>query len=163
MSSAHHLQWSAFDFPELNTHLLHDILKLRVDVFVVEQNCPYPEVDGQDPEAVHVVGQQADGALIAYARIIPPEADGVPHVGRVVVAKEQRGTGLGKRVMQEAFQVLRQRYGSKRSAIAAQTHLQQFYSDLGYVRTGEDYLWDGIPHVDMVLGVDNTGCPTTTS
>ena len=155
MSSVQQLQWSVFDFSELDAQLFHDIVKLRIDVFVVEQNCPYPEVDGEDPDALHVVGRQADGALVAYARILPPSTDGIPHVGRVVVHKEHRGTGLGKRVMQEAFEVLRERYGSTRSAIAAQTHLQQFYMDLGYVRTGADYLWDGIPHVDMVLNEED--------
>ena len=152
MSNTHQLQWSTFGFSELGPRLLHDVLRLRVDIFVVEQNCPYPEVDGQDPDALHILGQQADGTLVAYARILPAKADGVPHIGRVVVAKEHRGTGLGKRVMQEAFRVLQERYGSTRSAVAAQAHLQKFYSGLGYVRTGEDYLWDGIPHVDMMRG-----------
>ncbi len=151
MNGMEQLQWSVYDFSELGAQLFHDIVKLRIDVFVVEQNCPYPEVDGQDPDALHIVGRRADGALVAYARILPPEANGIPHVGRVVVAKEHRRTGLGERLMQEAFEVLRQRYGSTRSALAAQTHLEQFYTDLGYVRTGDDYLWDGIPHVDMVL------------
>ena len=154
MSDPQQLHWSVFGFSELGTKLLYHVLRLRVDVFVVEQNCPYPEVDGRDPDALHLVGQQADGTVAAYARIIPPQADGVPHIGRVVVAKEHRGIGLGKRVMQEAFQVLRERYGSRRSAIAAQTYLQQFYMGLGYVRTGDDYLWDGIQHVDMVLNED---------
>ena len=151
MSGMEQLQWSVFDLSELDARLFHDIVKLRVDVFVVEQSCPYPELDGQDCDAVHVIGRTGNGEVAAYARILPPQADGLPHIGRVVVAKEHRGMGLGKRVMQEAFQVLRQRYGNTRSAIAAQTHLQQFYTDLGYVRTGTDYLWDGIPHVDMVL------------
>ena len=151
MSDMQQLHWSVFGFSELGTKLLYDVLRLRVDVFVVEQNCPYPEVDGRDPDALHLVGQQADGTVAAYARIFPPQADGVPHIGRVVVAMQHRGIGLGQRVMQEAFQVLRERYGSRRSAIAAQTYLQHFYMDLGYVRTGDDYLWDGIPHVDMVL------------
>lgn len=150
MKNPPQFQWSAFEFPELDAKLLHDILKLRVDVFVVEQNCPYPELDGQDCDAIHVIGRTSTGEVAAYARILPPQADGIPHIGRVVVAREHRGIGLGKRAMQEAFQVLRQRYGTARSAIAAQTYLQQFYMDLGYVRSSGDYLWDGIPHVDMV-------------
>ena len=154
MSGMPDLEWSVHRFNELSVELLYAILRLRVDVFVVEQECPYPEVDGQDPEALHIVATQADGTLAAYARILPPQRDGLPHIGRVVLPKEQRGTGLGKRLMQEAFNALRERYGSARSAIAAQTHLQQFYMDLGYVRTSADYLWDGIPHVDMVLNQD---------
>lgn len=154
MNGMQDLEWSVHDFAALSVDLLHAILKLRVDVFVVEQECPYPEVDGRDPDALHLVARQADGTLVAYARILPPEADGIPHIGRVVLPKEQRGTGLGKRLMQETFGVLRERYGSARSAIAAQTYLHQFYTDLGYVRTGADYLWDGIPHVDMVRNED---------
>ena len=148
------LEWSVHPFNELSVELLYAILRLRVDVFVVEQECAYPEVDGQDPEALHIVAKQTDGTLAAYARILPPQGDKYPHIGRVVLPKEHRGTGLGKKLMQESFRVLRERYGSARSAIAAQTHLQQFYKDLGYVRTSEDYLWDGIPHVDMVLNED---------
>lgn len=154
MSGRDQLRWSLFEFSELDAKLLHDILKLRVDVFVVEQNCPYPEVDGRDPGALHLVAARPDGALAAYARIFPPQADGYPHIGRVVVSKELRGTGLGMRLMQEVFLLLRQRYGSASSAIAAQTHLQRFYTELGFVRTSEQYIWDGIPHVDMVLRED---------
>ena len=154
MIAMQNLEWSVHRFNELSVDMLYAILRLRVDVFVVEQECPYPEVDGQDPAALHIVARQADGALAAYARILPPQEDGFPHIGRVVLPKEQRGTGLGKLLMEEAFDALRERYGSARSAIAAQTHLQQFYQDLGYVRTSEDYLWDGIPHVDMILNED---------
>ena len=154
MGSMQNLEWSVHEFSELGVELLYAILRLRVDVFVIEQECPYPEVDGQDQAALHLVATDVHGTLAAYARILPLQGDGYPHIGRVVIPKEYRGTGLGKHLMQEAFNVLRERYGSARSAIAAQTHLQKFYMDLGYIRTSEDYLWDGIPHVDMVLNED---------
>ena len=74
MNGMQDLEWSVHDFAALSVDLLHAILKLRVDVFVVEQECPYPEVDGRDPDALHLVARQADGTLVAFARILPPEA-----------------------------------------------------------------------------------------
>lgn len=146
------LKWMARAFGELDALTLHDILRLRVDVFVVEQNCPYPELDGMDTEAVHITGHRRDGNLVAYARIQPPDDDGLPHVGRVVVRHAQRGQGLGLRLMLEALGTLDRLYGSKQSMVAAQAHLQRFYQQLGYVQKGGEYLLDGIPHIDMIRG-----------
>ena len=136
-------------FSGLDASALHDILRLRVDVFVVEQHCPYPELDGLDPVALHVIGRHVGGPLTAYARILPPGADGLPHVGRVVVAKADRGRGLGNYLMEQVLQALQGQYGGMRSALAAQAHLQVFYETHGFARTGAPYLLDGIPHVDM--------------
>lgn len=144
------LHWSTKRFDELDVHLLHHLLRLRTDVFVVEQQCAYAEIDGQDLHALHVLGQQPDGALVAYARILPPDADGLPHVGRVVVARELRNQGMGSRLMQEVLAALRKHHGSARSALAAQAHLLAFYQHIGYAPVGDPYPLDGIPHVDMV-------------
>jgi len=144
------LQWLALPFRQLSVERLHDLLRLRVDVFIVEQQCLYPEIDGRDPEAVHVLGYGADGRLRAYARILPPQGEGVPHIGRVVVHPDDRGLRLGAIVMQEALRASERIHGTPRSAVAAQAHLQKFYEGLGYVRTGDVYDWDGIPHVDML-------------
>ncbi len=152
MSAAPEMDWTIMAFDELDALLLHDILRLRVDVFVVEQQCPYPELDGRDTSAMHVVGRHADGAVVAYARILPPGADGLPHVGRVVVAPGLRGAGLGRQLMQRVKQALVRQYGDARSALAAQAHLVPFYRSLGYSPQGAEYLLDGIPHVDMVHG-----------
>ena len=135
-------------FDALSVRELHDILRLRVDVFVVEQACAYAEVDGKDPSAIHVLGW-SDDELIACARILPPEEDGLPHVGRIVVAAGHRGKGLAQRMMDLIMETLHATYGSKRSELAAQAHLQAFYERSGYVRISEEYPWDGIPHVDM--------------
>ena len=151
MSDADNIPWQVLEFRELALRQLHDLFKLRVDVFVTEQKCPYGEIDGQDPEAVHVLGYDGE-ELVAYARILPPHDDGLPHIGRVVTAASVRGKGLGKAVMHRAIKAVEELYGSPRNAIAAQAHLQGFYESLGYVRTSkEEYLWDDIPHVDMVL------------
>lgn len=146
------LQWSACTFKEMGTRLFHDIVQLRVNVFVVEQDCPYPELDGLDPDALHVTGRSREGAVVAYARILPPDADGYPHVGRVVVAGRQRRKGLGGKLMEHTLAILDRHYGSKRSMVAAQAHLQHFYQRFGYVPKGTEYLLDGIPHVDMLRG-----------
>ena len=143
--------WSVKPFAQLTAKEVHDLMRLRVDVFVVEQRCVYPEIDGQDPEALHVLGYKGE-QLVAYARILPPHEDGLPHIGRVVTASSARGTGLGRAVMEHAIKAVEAYYGSRSNAVAAQAHLQRFYESLGYVRTSkEEYMWDDIPHVDMVL------------
>ncbi len=145
------ITWTALRFNALDLAALHDLLKLRVDVFVVEQRCAYAELDGADPDAVHVLGREAGGALVAYARILPPDAHGLPHIGRVVVHPEHRGRGLAKAVMQACFAELERTRGDRRNALSAQAHLTALYASLGYEATSGIYDWDGIPHVDMVL------------
>ncbi len=141
--------WTVRSFAELSAYQLYAVLRLRVDVFVVEQNCPYPELDGLDQEATHVMLHSDDGALIAYARILPPHEDGLPHIGRVIVRETARGTGVASELMERALHQVEVLFGSKRSALAAQAHLERFYAKHGFRRTGADYLLDGIPHVDM--------------
>lgn len=151
MSTGKELTWSVKPFAALTVVELHDLLRLRVDIFVVEQTCAYAEIDGRDPEAWHVLGHDARGALVAYARILPPHDDDLPHVGRVVVRRDQRGSGIAHVLMQHCLDLLQREFGSTDSALAAQAHLEKFYASHGYVRVGEEYPWDGIPHVDMRL------------
>lgn len=138
-------------FSELTLLELHEILKIRVDVFVVEQACAYPEIDGLDPRCHHVVATDLKGTVIGTARIAPggviyPEWS----IGRVAVVADQRKKGLGKALMQSAIEFCEnQPAGSIR--IAAQTYLEDFYTDLGFKIMGDPYLWDGIMHVDMRL------------
>lgn len=145
------ISWSVKHFAELTPHEVHDIMRLRVDVFVVEQRCVYPEIDGHDPEALHVQGITADGQLAAYARILPPHGSEPPHVGRVIVDPAWRGRHLGRHLMHHALHAVERTYGSRRSALAAQAYLVRFYGSFGYTPVSDEYLWDGIPHVDMVL------------
>lgn len=136
-------------FEQLSARELHDLLKLRIDVFVVEQHCPYPELDGRDLEALHLLGHAADGGLIACARILPPSDDGMPRIGRVAVHEAHRAKGIAHALMRFALEEIEQRYGSKRSKLSAQSHLQAFYAKHGYSAVSDEYLEDGIPHVDM--------------
>ncbi len=145
------IAWTIKPFSALTLWELHDLLRLRTDVFVVEQNCPYAELDGRDENAWHVLGEDAGGALVAYARILPPENDGLPHVGRVVVNAAHRRRGLAHQLMRQCLAFLELHYGRVDSALAAQTHLEGFYAAHGYARIGANYMLDGIPHVDMRL------------
>jgi len=143
------ITWHIHRFNELRPVSIHAMYKLRVDVFVVEQNCPYPEVDDDDLTAAHVLGMLHD-ELVAYGRIIPPGTDGLPHVGRIIVRADHRGEGLAHALMNTVITELERVYSSPRSALAAQSHLQGFYEKHAYERTGEPYDLDGIPHVDML-------------
>jgi len=144
--------WHSGSFDGWSTRELHDIIRLRIDTFVVEQNCVYPELDGYDMDATHLVGKSEGGTVLAYCRIIQLEENGVPHIGRVVVPKEYRGQGLGKELMREALIVAELYFRTDRSIVSAQAHLQKFYADFGYIVTRPEYLLDGIPHVDMERG-----------
>ncbi|WP_159947759.1 GNAT family N-acetyltransferase [Rhizobium sp. 18065] len=128
---------------------LHDLLKMRVDVFVVEQKCPYPEIDGKDLAALHLRLMQGDD-LVAAARIFAPaEPTGPAKIGRVVVSPAHRGKRLGDAVMREAISLCEERYPACTLALSAQSHLKAFYASFGFEACSAEYLEDGIPHVDM--------------
>ncbi len=147
------IEWEVKLFKQLSTDELYDILKLRVDVFVVEQNCPYPEIDGKDkhPDALHLIGRDKDGQIAAYLRILPP---GLSYkqisIGRVVVAKNSRGQGVCDIMMQKAFEQIRRNWPDDDIKIGAQVYLKDFYKSLGFEESSENYLEDGIPHIDMI-------------
>ena len=132
-------------FADLNARTLHDLLKLRVDVFVVEQECAYPELDGRDVEAgTRHLWLSRDGLPIAYLRLLS-DPGGVERIGRVAVAKEVRGDGHARRLVSEALTIV----GQRPCVLAAQAPLTRFYAHYGFVPTGPEYLEDGIPHVPM--------------
>ncbi len=138
---------------ELSAVELYALMKMRVDVFVVEQNCPYPELDGKDADALHLRLLQ-DGDLLAAARIFAPaDQDAPAKIGRVVVSPDHRGKRLGEAVMREAISVCEERYPQTPIYLSAQSHLSRFYGSFGFETTSEEYLEDGIPHVDMVKAV----------
>jgi ElaA protein len=132
-------------FGDLDPATLYALLRLRVDVFVVEQACPYPELDGRDlePTARHVWLADDDGPT-GYLRILA-EPDGSARIGRVVVAPRARGTGVARGLMRAALDEI----GDAPSQLDAQSYLVGFYTGFGYSPTGPEYVEDGIPHVPM--------------
>lgn len=140
-------QWTLAQFNELTTGVLYTLLKLRQDVFVVEQECPYPELDDADQDAMHLACWQ-QGQLMAYARIHTP-TDAPPRISRVVVHEDARGRGLGRELMQQALRYTSTAAPNQPVQLSAQTYLLNFYVSLGFVAQGEPYLEDGIPHQHM--------------
>lgn len=140
------LDWRPF--ADLTVAELHAILKLRVDVFVVEQACPYAEIDGLDPAAEHAFARTGD-TLLGTLRLFAPDAAGSARIGRVAVAPEARGTGLGRRMIEAAIARIAGRDGPVPIDVDAQAHLERFYVSLGFVRRGPDRPVDGIAHVEM--------------
>jgi len=135
-----------FNAPTRNLDIvtLHEILRLRQDVFVVEQGCAYPDIDGRDLEPGTVQFWAGQGSVDATLRLLR-EPDGTERIGRVVTAKAARGQGLAARLIEAAIAETR----SPRIALGAQAHLEQWYARFGFVRSGDEYLEDRIPHVPM--------------
>jgi ElaA protein len=137
-------------FKELNTTELYTILQLRAEVFVVEQNCVYQDLDGKDKNALHVIGTKRD-KIVAYTRIFEAgEYYNVPSIGRVVVAKEERRYGYGKIIMEASIKAVKEYLKEDTIKISAQEYLKNFYNNLGFKEVGEGYLEDGIPHIAML-------------
>lgn len=137
-------------FRELTIQELYNILQLRSEVFVVEQNCIYQDIDGKDQKAVHIFIKENKDVL-AYSRVFNEgEYFENPSIGRVVVKKEKRGTELGKKIMMEGAKYIKETFTNKKIEISAQKYLKDFYGELGYEFTGNEYLEDGIPHIRMI-------------
>ena len=145
------MTWTLKSFKELTIDELHDILQLRINVFVVEQDCPYPELDGKDRLAYHFFGQNNEGRIIAYTRIFRPgDYYDQPAVGRVVVDSKHRGDGTGYVLMKGTIEKMKELFGDSEIKIGAQKYLVRFYEKLGFTNTEEEYIEDGIPHVYMI-------------
>lgn len=138
-------------FEELSKNELYELLRLRIEVFVIEQNCPYQECDNLDQQALHYYMKAGD-QIIAYLRIIP-STNNVVKIGRVVVKQSNRMTGLGIQIMQEAIQDCKKQFPHSTLKISAQQYLDGFYTNLGFNSTGKKYLEDGIPHQEMVMAL----------
>lgn len=135
---------------DLTPATLLEILAARTKVFVVEQNCPYQEVDAKDFHAWHVQLRQA-GALVAYARIISHDDGHSISFGRVLVVKAHRHEQLGRMLVTETLKAVRRLYPDQQIKIQAQNYLRHFYASFGFQAVSDVYLEDGIPHVDMVI------------
>jgi ElaA protein len=147
--------WKFIPFNSLSVQELYDLLALRTAVFVVEQNCAYLELDGKDKLAIHVLGFDSNQELIATARILP---QGISYsevsIGRVTLAQEARGIGLGHELMKEIMNNIHFMYGTVPIRISAQKHLESFYATHQFVSTGKNYLEDDIPHVEMLYSIE---------
>jgi ElaA protein len=140
-------------FKDLTVYELYDILALRLEVFCVEQNCPYQDADGKDLEGWHLMGKNTEGVLVAYTRLLPKGVsyEDYASIGRVVNSPKVRGLGYGKMLMTESITQMEKLFPNEPVKIGAQSYLLQFYQSLGFESTGEEYLEDGIPHTSMIL------------
>jgi len=145
------LKWLFKEFDDLSAAELYAILKLRNEVFVVEQNCVYQNADDKDQLSYHLAGWNGKD-LVAYTRIIPP---GISYsqasIGRVVTSPKYRKTGVGRILMQESISKVFSQFNCSEIKIGAQVYLTKFYQSLGFVQSGPEYLEDGIPHIEMTL------------
>jgi len=145
------IEWICKHHSDLGKEQLYALLKLRSDVFVVEQKCAYPDLDGQDLEGdtYHLMGWE-DDHLMAYLRLLDPESQGGDVViGRVITAPAGRGKGLGHAMMEQALKQAGKHWPQVPIYLSAQAHLQGYYGRYGFVVAGEEYLEDGIPHIGM--------------
>nr|WP_281502523.1 GNAT family N-acetyltransferase [Arenibacter sp. F20364] len=138
------------NFQELDAQELYDILQLRSEVFVVEQDCVYQDMDYKDQLALHIIGYKKK-RIVAYTRVFKPgyyfkEAS----IGRVVVRKSERQYGYGLEIMKVSIETIHINFGPTPIYISAQKYLTKFYTSLGFNIVGEEYLEDGIPHVGMI-------------
>lgn len=145
------IHWIIKRFAELTPDELYAIIRLRNEVFVVEQNCVFQDADDHDQISHHICGWQ-EGKLAAYARILPPgEMYAQPSIGRVVAASFVRKQKIGKELMQNAISFTHKTYVEMDITIGAQLYLRSFYESLGFIKTSDIYLEDGIEHIKMDL------------
>lgn len=136
-------------FNDLSTNELYEILQLRAEIFVVEQDCVYNDIDGLDKEAFHQF-LKMDNKIVAYSRLLQPGTRFNDYsIGRVVVDQDYRSTGLGIKMMQEAIHFITTEWNATTIKISAQKYLRKFYEDLGFKIVTDEYLEDGIPHFGM--------------
>jgi len=139
---------------ELNWQMTFEYFQLRSAIFVVEQQCVYLDMDDADKEATHILGLSESGKVVAGTRVLNGESATQCHIGRVVVAKSHRGSGLGKAIMEASHVWCKEHFAHLSEIhISAQVYLEQFYASLGYIITGPVYLEDGLPHQEMVRTV----------
>jgi ElaA protein len=145
------IKWICRPFAGLSNNELYALLRLRSEIFVVEQNCVFLDADNKDQDAFHLMGWQQN-TLVAYTRLVPPGMLYTePSIGRVVTAITARRSGIGRQLMLHAIAECRKLFGEQPIKIGAQLYLKEFYSSLGFVPTGGIYPEDGIPHLQMLL------------
>lgn len=144
------MDWFNKPFEKLTNDELYALLKLRVDVFVVEQDCPYPELDNYDQQAIHYF-LKINEEFAAYVRILPSNSKYEEvSIGRVLVLKKFRRQGYAQQIMQKAIDYVMNEWKETRIRVQGQEYLKDFYSGFGFEQVSESYLEDGIPHIDMI-------------
>ena len=143
------IKWVKKKWSEVSLEELYSVLRLRSEVFVVEQDCVYQDIDNKDQIAIHLLGY-INKELIAYSRLFN-EGDYFKETsfGRAIIKKEKRGQGYGDELVKESLKTIKNYYGNKKVKISAQAHLKTFYSKHAFIAKGKEYLEDGIPHVSM--------------
>lgn len=145
------MQFTFKHFSELTLDELYEILQLRTEIFVVEQNCVYNDLDALDKNAIHQFLQK-NGKIIAYSRLLKPGTRFPDYsIGRVIVKNSERGTGLGIEMMNQAKSFIINQWKAERIKISAQKYLREFYESLGFQIVTKEYLEDGIPHFGMMF------------
>ncbi len=146
------LEWHLKTFDELTNLELYQIIQLRVDIFIVEQNCPYSDLDDKDTEkgAFHFFAT-SHGKVVAYMRILAPHISypDMSSLGRVVTHQSVRGTGIGHELLEKAVAIIDEKWPDKVCHISAQSHLQAYYRRQDFIAVGGEYLEDDIPHIGM--------------
>lgn len=146
------LTYTCLPFSDLTTDQLYQILQLRQQVFVVEQDCAYQDCDDKDQMSYHILGNDADGRLQAYTRLVPPGISygGYASIGRVITSQQVRGKKYGVSLMQYSIDQTLDLWPDLSIKISAQTYIVKFYKSLGFVEVGESYLEDNLPHIAMI-------------
>jgi len=145
--------WKCKHFKDLSAYELYDILRLRNEVFVVEQNCVFQDADNKDQHCYHLCGLKND-QLIAYVRLVPPGISyDEPSIGRVVTSPSERRTGAGRLLMQKAIEECFKIFEKQNIKIGAQLYLKEFYESLRFRQVSGVYLEDNIPHVEMLYNL----------
>tara|TARA_X000000368_G_C22984594_1_gene691529 strand:- start:65 stop:517 length:453 start_codon:yes stop_codon:yes gene_type:complete len=134
---------------EIDSKTLHNIFLLRAEVFIVEQECIYQDIDGKDLKSIHIIGKK-NQEIVAYSRIMNLKND-FCSIGRVLVKKDSRKKGLGKKLMRKSIEEAAKEYRKRKIKISAQEYLRKFYTEIGFKHTGKSYLEDGIPHIEMIF------------
>lgn len=138
-------------FEALTNQELYSVLQLRSEIFVVEQNCVYQDMDDKDQKALHVLGFK-NGNIVAYTRIFKPgDYFKESSIGRVIVAKNERQHQYGYDIMNTSIKAVKEYFNETKIKIGAQCYLKKFYGNLGFKEIGEEYLEDGIPHIHMII------------
>jgi ElaA protein len=146
------MHWHFAKFDDLSPRDIHDLYQARVAVFVLEQRCPFQDVDGADPQCWHLIGRASPGGeVLAYSRLVPPGLKyPEPSIGRVLTTAAGRGNGAGRELMTESIARLENLWPGRHIKIGAQQYLERFYGSYGFKRSSEPYDEDGIMHIEMV-------------